>query len=131
MTTAAHPERAVQLLGALAAYRPARQTFLVSLGLPASNRDPFAEFSEHFVHALMGGTLAASRVQAGHDLVLDDGTQVQFRYLANPAGTLVNEQFVRRIRGVELCGKVHALFRSLTGERECSMRVDAGIGKER
>ncbi|GLY85977.1 tyrosine-type recombinase/integrase [Actinoallomurus iriomotensis] len=31
------------------------------LGLPASNRDPFAEFSEQLVHALMGGTLARSR----------------------------------------------------------------------
>ncbi len=46
MTAPAHPERAAQLLGALAAYRPARQAFLATLGLPASNRDPFAEFSE-------------------------------------------------------------------------------------
>jgi hypothetical protein len=66
------------------------------------NRDPFAEFSEQLVHALMGGTLASSRVQAGHDLVLLDGRKVQVRYLANPAENWVNEHQVHRIPGVEL-----------------------------
>jgi hypothetical protein len=42
-----------------------------------SNRDPFAEFSEQLVHALMGGTLATSRVQVGHDLVLLNHQKVQ------------------------------------------------------
>jgi hypothetical protein len=67
--------RAADLLTTLDAYRPARQAFLAELGLPASNRDPFAEFSEQFVAALTGGTLATSRVQAGHDLVLVDGPE--------------------------------------------------------
>ncbi|MFJ5667525.1 hypothetical protein ACIQAR_17690 [Micromonospora chalcea] len=102
MSGAENPARARELLSALDAYRPARQTFLGVLGLPASNRDPFAEFSEQLVHALMGGTLAASRVQQGHDLVLLDGRKVQVRYLANPGQKWVNEHCVRRIHGVGL-----------------------------
>jgi hypothetical protein len=90
------------LLTALDAYRPARQAFLATLGLPASNRDPFAEFSEQLVHALMGGTLAKSRVQVGHDLVLLDGQKVQVRYLANPGDAWVNEHLVHLIPGVPL-----------------------------
>lgn len=102
MSQASDPARTVELLGALDRYRPARCAFLDVLGLPASNRDPFAEFSEQFVHALLGGTLAHSRVQVGHDLVMVDGLKVQVRYLANPASTWVNEHRVHRIPGVEL-----------------------------
>jgi hypothetical protein len=102
MSGAENPARAAELLSALDAYRPVRQAFLATLGLPASNRDPFAEFSEQIVHALMGGTLAESRVQAGHDLVLLDGLKVQVRYLANPGAGWVNEHFVHQIPGVEL-----------------------------
>ncbi|MFI7493064.1 hypothetical protein ACIBXA_32300 [Micromonospora echinaurantiaca] len=102
MSGAEDPRRARELLGALDAYRPARQAFLGALGLPASNRDPFAEFSEQLVHALLGGKLAASRVQQGHDLVLFDGRKVQVRYLANPGNSWVNEHCIRRILGVEL-----------------------------
>jgi hypothetical protein len=51
---------------ALGHYRPARQAFLRALDLPDSNRDPFAEFSEQVVHALIGGILAKSTVHAGH-----------------------------------------------------------------
>jgi hypothetical protein len=90
------------LVAAFEAYRPARERFLGVLGLPISNRDPFAEFSEQLVHSLMGGSLAASRVQAGHDLVLNDGRKVQVRYLANPGEAWVNEHLVYRIAGVEL-----------------------------
>jgi hypothetical protein len=96
------PLRSAELLQALDAYRPARQAFLGALGLPASNRDPFAEFSEQLVHAVMGGTLATSRVQAGHDLVLLDSQKVQVRYLANPGSAWVNEHRVYRIPGVRL-----------------------------
>lgn len=100
---AEHPERAIELMGALDAYRPARQALLATLGLSASNRDPLAEFSEQLVHALLGGLLAQSRVQAGHDLVQVDGRKVQVRYLANPSsGPWVNEHRVHRIPGVEL-----------------------------
>lgn len=102
MSTAEDPRRAVDLLTALEAYRPARQSFLATLGLPASNRDPLAEFSEQLVYALMGGTLAPSRVQAGHDLVLLDEQKVQVRYLANPSEVWVNEHLVHRIAGVPL-----------------------------
>ena len=102
MNAAEDPQRARELLDALDAYRPARQAFLATLGLPASNRDPFAEFSEQLVHALMGGTLAESRVQAGHDLVLLDDRKVQVRYLANPGNAWVNEHLVHPIPGVEL-----------------------------
>lgn len=103
MSGAEHPERAEQLLAALDMYRPARQKLLATLGLPASNRDPFAELSEQLVHALMGGLLAESRVQAGHDLVLLDGMKVQARYLANPSSdTWINEHRVHQIPGVEL-----------------------------
>lgn len=104
--------RARELLDALSVYRPARQTFLGALGLPASNRDPFAEFSEQFVHALMGGVLAESRVQPGHDLVLLDNRKVQVRYLANPSNTWVNEHCVHAIPGVELYALV--IFEAFT-----------------
>lgn len=102
VSEAEHPDRARALLDALDVYRPARQAFLAVLGLPVSNRDPFAEFSEQFVHALMGGVLATSRVQIGHDLVLLDGLKVQVRYLANPGTQWVNEHLVTAIPGVEL-----------------------------
>jgi hypothetical protein len=112
MTTPADPARAAQLLDALMAYRPARQALLATLGLAASNRDPLAEFSEHLVHALLGGSMAASRVQRDHDLILADETKVQVRYLANPAGAWVNEHLVHRVDGVELYALV--LFEAFT-----------------
>ena len=97
-----HPEQAHTLLAALETYRPARRTFLAALDVPTSNRDPLAEFSERLVQALMGGALAKSRVQPGHDLVLADQRAVQVRYLANTGRTWVNEHVVYRIAGVDL-----------------------------
>lgn len=102
MASPADLQRLSQLLAALGVYRPARQAFLQVLDLPASNRDPFAEFSEHLAHALLGGTLAASRVQARYDLTLDDGRTAQVRYLANPGPAWVNEHRVYRIADVDL-----------------------------
>lgn len=96
------PQRTRQLLDALDAYRKPRQHFLEALGSTASNRDPLAEFSEHLVHALMGGALAANRVQVRHDLVLHDGMKVQVRYLANSSKSWVNEHRVYRIPGIAL-----------------------------
>jgi hypothetical protein len=96
-----NPERAADLVRALEAYRWARQKLLAALHLPASNRDPLAEFSEHLVGALIGASLASSRVQPGHDLVRPDGSKIQVRYLANPEGAWVNEHEVRQIPGVE------------------------------
>ncbi|MBO3739487.1 hypothetical protein [Actinoplanes flavus] len=49
--------------------------------------------------ALLGGELAASRVQAHWDLELPGGSKVQVKYLANPAGRWVNEHTVRRPAG--------------------------------
>jgi len=100
MSAIENPQRARQLNEALDRYRPARQALLATLGLPVSNRDPLTEFSEQIVHALMGGTLATSRVQIGHDLLLYDGQKVQVRYLANPGTTWVNEHRVYRIPDV-------------------------------
>jgi hypothetical protein len=93
-------ERAAQLMSALDEYRPARKALLATLGLSASNRDPLAEFGEQLVHDLLGGVLAQSRAQAGHDLVQVDGRKVQVRYLANPSsGPWVNEHRMHPIPG--------------------------------
>jgi hypothetical protein len=83
-----------RLLDALLGYRQSRKRLLASLGCPASNRDPLAEFSERLVAGLLGGALAASRVQKGHDLVTLAGQTVQVRYLANGSGGWVNEHTV-------------------------------------
>ncbi|MGW2698562.1 hypothetical protein [Streptomyces sp. NPDC001340] len=88
------------LLSALESYRSARQTFLGTLGLGQSNRDPLSEFAEHLVAALFGGRLAASRVQADYDLISAEGEYVQVKYLANPLSGWPNEHLVRSIPGV-------------------------------
>ena len=62
--------------------------------MPASNRDPLAEFSEHLVAALLDATVATSRVQAGWDLTDQAGRTVQVRYLANPSERWINEHVV-------------------------------------
>lgn len=95
------PGSVTQLCAALDRYRPARQQLLATLGLGASNRDPLAEWSEHFVAALTGGLLAASRVQALYDLSVPGGQTVQVRYLANPGVTWVNEHHVRNLPGAD------------------------------
>ena len=84
----------VELLTSLRSYRAARQELLAVLGCSESNRDPLAEFAERVAHAILGGILAANRVQKGHDLVTDDGQKVQVKYLANPEGAWVNEHHV-------------------------------------
>ena len=86
--------RLAEMLTALQAYRHARATFLQALGCDTSNRDPFAEFSEHLVAGLLDAELAASRVQKGYDVTTPDGDRVQVRYLANPADRWVNEHLV-------------------------------------
>ena len=82
------------MLNALQAYRHARATGLQALGCDTSNRDPFAEFSEHLVAGLLDAELAASRVQKGYDVTTPDGDRVQVRYLANPGGRWVSEHLV-------------------------------------
>jgi hypothetical protein len=47
--SAYNPERAAELLAALEEYRLARERLLSVLGPRMSNRDPLAEFAEHFV----------------------------------------------------------------------------------
>lgn len=89
------------LCDALDTYRPARQRMLTTLGLGASNRDPLAEWSEHFVTALTRGMLAESRVQSAFDLTTPDGLRVQVRYLANPGPDWVNEHVVQMPVGAD------------------------------
>ena len=81
----------LELVAALRTYRAARQEFLRSSGARSPNRDPLAEFAERIAQAVLGGALATSRVQKGHDLVTETGETVQVKYLANPEGTWVNE----------------------------------------
>jgi hypothetical protein len=59
MNDPAIPQRFATLLNALDTYRVARHAILEAMGLPVSNRDPLAEFSEHLVQALLGGGGAA------------------------------------------------------------------------
>lgn len=92
--SAVPPARIEEMLDALRTYRDARATFLRGLGCDASNRDPFAEFSELLVAGLLDAELAASRVQKGYDVTTPDGDHVQVRYLANPGGRWVNEHLV-------------------------------------
>lgn len=75
--------RADELPDALEEYRAARQRLLEVLGPRQSNRDPPAEFAEHFVAALTNGCAAVSPVQAGWDVQLADGGKMQVKYLAN------------------------------------------------
>ncbi len=97
-----NPGRVGERLEALGAYRLARQRLLSVLDLAASNRDPLAEFSEQFVAALLGGRLAASRVQAGYDITTPTGQTVQVRYLANTGAAWVNEHQVMGLPGADL-----------------------------
>ena len=104
MTASGTGRRVGELLGALEEYRAARQRLLEVLGPRQSNRDPLAEFAEHFVAALTGGSVAASPVQAGWDVQLAGGGKVQVKYLANSAvgaGAWVNEHVVRSFPGVD------------------------------
>ena len=108
--SADNPERAAELLAALEEYRLARQRLLLVLGPRLSNKDPLAEFGEHFVAALMGGRLAESPVQPYWDIELADGAKVQARCLTNSAdpGTKAwgNEHVVRSLRVVDWCALV-------------------------
>ena len=103
--SAYNPERAAELLAALEDYRLARERLLSVLGPRMSNRDPLAEFAEHFVAALMGGQLAVNPVQAYWDLELADGARVQVKCLVNGADpsskAWANEHLVRSLPGVE------------------------------
>jgi hypothetical protein len=109
----ADPVRLKVLLRSLEAYRSARVRLLEVLDLAVSNWDPLAEFSEHLVQALLGGTLADSRVQKGYDLIIPSDERVQIRYLANPGAVdWVNEHHVRCGPGFDLYALV--LYESFT-----------------
>jgi hypothetical protein len=99
------PARVAELLAALEEYRVARERLLRVLGPKMSNRDPLAEFAEHFVAALMGGRLAPNPVQAYWDVRLPDDAKVQVKYLVNSADpgskAWVNEHLVRSLPGVD------------------------------
>jgi hypothetical protein len=99
------PDRIAELLAALEEYRAARERLLSVLGSRMSNRDPLAEFAEHFVAALMGGRLASNLVQAYWDIELPDGVKVQVKYLVNSVDpgskAWVNEHLVRSLPDVD------------------------------
>jgi hypothetical protein len=99
------PGRIAELLAALEEYSVARERLISVLGPRMSNRDPLAEFAEHFVAALMGGQLAANPVQAYWDLELPDGAKVQVKYLINSidpsSKAWINEHLVRSLPGVD------------------------------
>jgi hypothetical protein len=79
------------LLARFADYRAARLAFLETLGLGHSNRDPLAEFAEHLVCSVLGGTLAGCRTQKGWDVETADHVRVQVKYVADPErGTVGN-----------------------------------------
>lgn len=82
------------LTAALRVYREARKLLLATLNLPMSNRDPLAEWAEHFVAAVTGGMLEGSRVHPDCDLTTPAKETVQVRYLANTSQTWVNEHRV-------------------------------------
>lgn len=122
-----NPERAAELLAALEEYRPARERLLSVLGPRKSNRDPLAEFAEHFVAALMGGQLAVDPVQAYWDIKLPDGTKVQVKYLVNTADpgskAWVNEHLVRSLPGAPMVRAGN--HRRIQGVRGCSIPAEA------
>jgi hypothetical protein len=91
-----------ELANAYAHYRLARIRFLNRLHIPASNRDPIAEFCERLVAVLLGAGLASNRVQAGWDLETPAGERIQVKYLANAGadGSWVNEHVVSFVPGV-------------------------------
>lgn len=72
------------LLARFAEYRTARLAFLGTLGLGHSNRDPIAEFAEHLVCSVLGGTLAGCRTQKDWDVETTDHVHVQVKYVADP-----------------------------------------------
>jgi len=78
----------------MAEYAAARRAMLAALDLPASNRDPLAEFSEHLVKAMVGGEFPTSRVQRSYDVIGPDGAKIQVKYLANPPEAWINEHHI-------------------------------------
>jgi len=95
MATAEQTPDLAALQRAFEQYGAARAAFLAELGLPNSNRDPLAEFSERLIAAIVGGSLAPSRVQVGYDVESPTGEKIQVKYLANPPGRWVNEHPVK------------------------------------
>lgn len=88
------PTHLETLRNAIAEYATARRTMLAALDLPASNRDPLAEFSEHLVKVLVAGEFPPSRVQRSYDVIAPDGRKIQVKYLANPPEAWINEHHV-------------------------------------
>ncbi len=80
-------ERVSALVEALERYREARLELLGVLGLPLSNREPLAEWSEHLVAAVLDGKLAESPVKSGWDMMTPAGEKVQVRSLNNRAAS--------------------------------------------
>jgi UDP-N-acetylglucosamine 2-epimerase (non-hydrolysing) len=110
------------LQAAVEAYARARQAMLESLGLPASNRDPLAEFSEHLVRALVVGEFPESRVQRSYDVIAGK-RKIQVKYLANPIGPWINEHAVRVNDEMDEASRERAIKDSLMGRIDGSREV--------
>lgn len=82
-------------------YREARLKLLAAIGPSDSQRDPLTDLGEWLVYRLMGGTLAPSRTQRGHDVISPTGERVQVKTLANPAGVDRNAVGVEFKEGVD------------------------------
>ena len=128
-----HVVRTTELVAALAASRQARLVLLEALGCRSSNRDPLAKFSGRIVAAMVGAAMAESRGQRGWDVAAPDGEHIQFRYLANPPATWVNEH------PVDLSGDCDAYAlvviedfeprHVLIFRKDCLAEVGAALGK--
>lgn len=82
-------------------YIVARKQLLKAIGCTNSNRDPLSELSEHIAKRLLGGELAASRVQKDFDLIRKNGKKVQVKYLANSLSKWINEHKIEFKKGMD------------------------------
>ena len=132
MNGARDPTRAAQLLGALDAYRPARQAFLAALRLPASNRDPLAEFGEQIVHALIarlhGAVTCADRARPGAAR-RKEGSGALPRQPGCGVGEQALRAFDRRHRVRSCCSRRSLFTAVLVFPLDNLARICAALGK--
>jgi hypothetical protein len=91
-----------RILAAFEVYRQSRRHLLAMLGPADSQRDPLSDVGEWLVVELLGGKLAANRVQRGHDIISPKGERIQVKTLANPLNINRNSVPVEFKKGVDL-----------------------------
>jgi hypothetical protein len=89
------------IIAAFEAYRASRIRLMALLGPADSQRDPLTEFGEWLVARLVGGRLAESRTQPGHDVIGPTRERIQVRTLSNPARYDRNSVIVEFKEGVD------------------------------